>query len=313
MMAQHGRYTASAMAEGKLMLYITAYGDIYRSTDFGGSFTLAYTGSGGYKGNAWINCSDDGKYCVASRGGTSEYLYLSSDYGVTWGTTSITTGQQGYSNISGNGMYIVCANSGNLYISSNYGSSFSTSRTALGFYDIAISFDGSVIAMNSAGNIVYSKNYGSTWSTATNSIPSINEARGISITSDGTHVVFNITEYLISQFDLCDLDVSNGSITTLTTSPAGQTFYGSVYSYDRTYTYSMLYDGTNTYIITAGAPNYTTFYTGTLINYSAYIKTSKNGTYILTSISEVQKSSNNGSSFTTVSTGGSAACINKGL
>ena len=117
-----------------------------------------------------IAVSDDGKHQIV---GTSEYIYVSNDYGVTWINRGAFV-DLGYPyskvDISANGQYqIVLLSQLNISISSDYGENWKVISPIALWFSIAISSDGQMIVGVEAGNIHVSLNQGQTW-TITNII-----------------------------------------------------------------------------------------------------------------------------------------------
>jgi len=199
-------------------------------------YALAGTGTNLYKsingGANWSNVSyfngnDIGVVCVSSTGqymlvsaypleNNTETLYLSSDYGISWSSIASTTSGFSSFDISDNGQYIVYVIvNGQLYISNNYGSSFSTSGSpgVTNWRSVAISSNGQYITAVSFGNAIWvSSNYGASY---TSKSYSPNHWAAVVISSSGQYqvaggdTIYRSTNYG-STWTNTGISVSNG-------------------------------------------------------------------------------------------------------
>jgi hypothetical protein len=173
-------------------------------------YALAGTGTNLYKstngGANWSNVSyfnsnSIGVVCVSSTGqymlvsayplsGSTTTLYLSSDYGINWSSIASTTSGFASFDISDNGQYIVYVIvNGQLYISNNYGSSFSTSGSpgVTNWRSVAMSSSGQYITAVSFNNAIWvSSNYGASY---TSKSYSTNHWAAVVISSSGQYQV----------------------------------------------------------------------------------------------------------------------------
>lgn len=127
----------------------------------------------------------DGKYQVLAV--NSDYLYMSSDYGVTWNqlTTDATRTWQCVG-ISSTGQYITAgAFGGYLYVSSDYGVTFNA-KTIYSFWrSVKISASGQYQIACGQGYIYRSTNYGVTW----NSVASPSTTYWLDISGTGQYQI----------------------------------------------------------------------------------------------------------------------------
>ena len=159
--------------DGKYVL-CTAYGGvspIFLSTNYGVSFTdISNSFLTGTKANRFqCTISPNGKYMFST--GNSASAYYSTDYGATWAEVTNAAGRM-YA-LSYSGKYVVKCTSettNNIYISSNYGSTYTPVFTGSSRpypYFAAMSGTGQVIATceHTASGVKISKNFGKTWTT----------------------------------------------------------------------------------------------------------------------------------------------------
>ena len=182
-----GQYQV-ATADGGLVLIV--------SSNFGVSWT-----NSGIQAN-WTSAaiSSSGQYQVccsrSDAGGTpgqfSSYIYISSNYGVSWSIISgSTSGKPNWYGIaiSSSGQYIsACVNGGAIYTSSNYGQTITavTSTSSNAWYSIAMSSSGQYqTACVNGGAIYTSSDYGNTWSQISST--SGNNWWEVSISSSGQY------------------------------------------------------------------------------------------------------------------------------
>jgi hypothetical protein len=155
-------------ADGKYQTastYNSPFGYLYTSDNYGHTWTQIPTNEISIQK---IAMSSDGKIQIFVRYTTSEYS-ISIDYGKTWtnGTVNSTSGVKGVA-ISSDGKYITIVGAGGndrIYISSNYGSSW-TSIGSIGTWNsVAMSADGKIQAAVAGGTgyVYISNNYGNTW------------------------------------------------------------------------------------------------------------------------------------------------------
>jgi hypothetical protein len=157
-------------ASGQYMMAVPGYsgstisGYIYISSNYGQTWTQTTQSFSGTGGNGAV-VSGTGQYMLYVYNSVS---YLSSTYGQTWSALSLAS--PGAIAISYSGQYIVISNgSSGVYISSNYGVSFSTNTTPTSSFYISMTSSGQYVFINTYNNgtIYLSTNYGATFSTVT--------------------------------------------------------------------------------------------------------------------------------------------------
>jgi hypothetical protein len=150
----------SSSSSGQYLAAVRTNGYIYVSNNYGisGSWTDRNT----TVSTTWgcITTSSSGQYMAAGVGSLTGYIYLSSDYGVTWAqSTSVITFWNGITS-SSSGQYLAAGtNDGKIYISSNSGVTWNQSSNApvtTSYYSISSSSSGQYIYAGSAGGTPYS-------------------------------------------------------------------------------------------------------------------------------------------------------------
>jgi hypothetical protein len=187
--------------------YLTIYGDILTSSDYGENWVERFPAGTGTKNWNCVASNSDGTFLMACY--SPGRLYTSSDSGVTWtertpagaankSWASITSDFDG-SNLA------VCVNGGRIYTSSDFGVTWIERRPAGnvdgGWCSISLDSDGSNILVVDASNKVYtSSNFGASWTLRTPSIP----ARVWTSTAsneDGSRLVVCSTTRLYTSLD----------------------------------------------------------------------------------------------------------------
>jgi hypothetical protein len=136
-MSDTGLYQVFVTATNPQSVDISIPSRLYLSSTSGTSFSqiiqLPYTDDNNYLIFGGVSMSSDGKYITASvldQDGNFQYIYISSDIGVTWtkiyndntGSQINVTGQYaGFLNINYSGQYQMLAGTDKLYINNNYG------------------------------------------------------------------------------------------------------------------------------------------------------------------------------------------------
>ena len=159
-MSASGQYMM--IAPGYSVSTISAY--IYISSNYGQTWTQT-THSLLISGVSGAAISGTGQYMSYIY---NDVAYLSSTYGQSWSTLSLASAA-GVA-ISYSGQYIVIGyGSLGVYVSSNYGVSFSTNTTPVSPFNISMSSSGQYVFINrySNGTIYLSTNYGATFSIVT--------------------------------------------------------------------------------------------------------------------------------------------------
>ncbi len=171
---------------------------IFTSSDYGKKWNLASTLQGV---QVYLSISLTGQYQKVISAGDS--IYSSSDYGATW--SRLDDGSDLYYSIQGfptasiamsyNGQYQVIV-SETIYISSNYGTSFSTvfipgdPFADRNWIDVDISSEGAtIVAIDNGGKVYRSTNYGSTWAIVGDDDLNVDKLwRNVSISGDGRYM-----------------------------------------------------------------------------------------------------------------------------
>ena len=174
-----GSYWGSAMSASGQYILVANTTTVWLSSNY---LPMNLTSTFSYSGytsvlsvtstNNAIAMSASGQYCVFAytASSTTGGIYLSSNYGVTWALVSGTNFPWTSVSISSSGQYITACCNGtlnNIYISSNWGSSFVLPTTSLSAITnwvsvkVSASAQWQVACANTA--IYYSSNYGVTW------------------------------------------------------------------------------------------------------------------------------------------------------
>jgi hypothetical protein len=154
--------------------------------------------------------SASGQYCIATVNAGA--IYISSNYGVTWTSTTRSVTSQARCAISGSGQYMIaCSGVGGgaapIYLSNNYGSTWISVGPTLVWYSCAMSTSGQYMyAGTSSATAVYvSSNYGQTWtpvtvhSSATQSFSIVCSASGQYVcTTDTSQYIYYSSNYGLS-------------------------------------------------------------------------------------------------------------------
>ena len=179
-------------SSGQFMVIASSNG-IYYSSNYGQSFTN-WTDS---NTNTWnsVAISSDGKTSVAIRATSPTTVWKTENYGQTWTQIYSNPSSISFGTISCSDdiKYILLSlaqsQSGNMYLSNNYGSSFAALASGTGlssstYFRTSISSSGMyMLAACNTGNVFSSINYGQTW-TQTN-LPS-SFYYGVSISTNGS-------------------------------------------------------------------------------------------------------------------------------
>jgi hypothetical protein len=180
---------------------VSRYGgfDVFRSSDYGITWenvTNEYIGSNGSQ----IAVSDDGSTIVITQ--YQGYIWISRDFGNSW-DKKVDVVSRDFPNfyspgggnwtqveVSATGQRIVVSEYKHLYISNDFGQTFSSGRDVTGdnILDCGMSDDGSVILIGTNGAGVFiSKDYGASFSAVT-SLPSGNWFT-VAVSGDGNHLL----------------------------------------------------------------------------------------------------------------------------
>jgi len=154
----------------------SVYG-LYRSTNYGSSFTKLYPSTCANPRAYHPDCSDDGQYVLCSRRDYPAQIWKSNDYGASWSyiTMGVTPTTHGYCAVSTDGKYQYVLARNYLFYSTDYGANWSyslLSMTGSGYLaspKTFVSRDGSKLFMGEYNSLhaIYSSDYGQTWSSIT--------------------------------------------------------------------------------------------------------------------------------------------------
>jgi hypothetical protein len=144
------------------------------SSNYGATFT-AYYGAyySGTGSRTSVAISQNGaviQYVACSSSTNNSWRYLSTNYGSSFSSGGLSTNQLFYDvSISTTGQYILIVNygtatTGNLFVSNNTGSSFTSRSTAGGGIYCGMTGDGSIMQVSANTSIIYSTNNGVNWS-----------------------------------------------------------------------------------------------------------------------------------------------------
>lgn len=171
--------TASAISsDGKYQLLGVSSEYLYKSSDYGVTWGVAYNSYTKYYIDCAISSTGQYQYALAS---TGIYLIRSTDYGATW-TDSVA--YMGYNfgtsiSCSSNGQYVIVTRNnttGSVLVSSNYGVSFTSITSTVnkywehgacdytGQYMIAV---GRLDANSTTSHVIYSSDYGASFTYST--------------------------------------------------------------------------------------------------------------------------------------------------
>jgi hypothetical protein len=165
-MSNDGKYVLCTPYSGASPAYLsTNYGVTF--TDISNSLLIA---GGTNSARFQPSMSGTGKYMFSPGNPAVSSAYYSTDYGANWVRDTVSPGRM-YA-LSYSGKYVVkciAETTNNIYISSNYGSTYTTFFTGSSQpypYFAAISSTGQVIATcsHTASGVKISKNFGKTWS-----------------------------------------------------------------------------------------------------------------------------------------------------
>ena len=200
-MSSDGKYQTAFNQNSGVLSMSTDYGQTWSDNSLAGWWNS-------------VAISGDGKYQTAVSKVGNAYIYVSSDYGITW-TAMTDAGSRYWSAvaISGDGKYQTAVSydySGNIFTSSDYGLTWAANPGpgSRRWVNIAMSSDGKYqTAVGQNSNIYVSSDYGVTWNPRDSVRPYWESALGMS--SDGMIQTASAWlpdgyEYLFTSFDYGD-------------------------------------------------------------------------------------------------------------
>ena len=167
--------------------------------------------------------SSSGQYmtCTPSYG-VASYVYISSNYGQNWvpSTLYLTTADNAFSaSMSGSGQYQIVSSNTKIYLSTNYGVSWSVAATVSGnITGSAVSGNGQYMTVSGNGYINVSSNYGQSWIQTTNT-----GAYGIGFMSQSGQYQIVGNNSAASIY----VSINYGQSFTTVTTPSGTSFFAS--------------------------------------------------------------------------------------
>ena len=162
-----------------------------------------------------VGMSADGKYQFADS--YESGLFYSVDYGANWNIMAEypTGGVLKSISVSSTGQYVTVAEDSQIYISSNFGASWTQKETTKNWYSVAISGNGQIqlASLYNQGQIYISTDFGNTW------VPK-GTARiwcgGVAISSNGQYITGSVFNGQIYTYNSADSGLSS-AITSLST------------------------------------------------------------------------------------------------
>lgn len=155
----------------------------------------------------------------------NDYLYISNDYGVTWSPIAFSS-TWSHVSCSSDGKYILATDTTRTYLSSDYGATWTNLTGNYAMsFQTAMSYDGKYMYRLYSSTLYYSSNYGATWS-STYASPS-----GVRCSADGKYVIVHNYDYSNKTIILSsDYGANFSSYIT----PPGIEQYGGIYGVDIT-------------------------------------------------------------------------------
>lgn len=158
-----GYFTVYISYSGKYMLIPTYTDKMYKSTDFGTSFSVAFASS---RPNYYFFSQDETYHGYIS---STNRLNISSNSGTNFAIPSALDSVSIISAaFSQDGKYQLAISSTNIYVSSNLGVTYTSILGGLtGLSTVAMSLDGKYMFVNSSTSLRYSSDFGVTWNIST--------------------------------------------------------------------------------------------------------------------------------------------------
>lgn len=324
-----GQYMAMASSELRNETSSSRGGGIFVSSNYGATWTFrAFIEYWGF-----ISMSDNGQYMIAMP--NYGQAYMSSDYGVNWsmitstvsyggGTLSVGYGAFNGVAISGDGQYMMIINylSGSpaprvLFVSSNYGASWSVSKVFDYNFEtpkgVDVSSNGAYMYIAKNGEVLRSTNYGTSWISVTGFDSNI-DVHDVKCVADGSKVIAAKTElyfgintqkpnYLMTSNDYgstwSNVTSGSGALKSWSTCEINTSNSGTGYGICDTRDVSLVL--TNTYIGKTNASSFSDLTSAGFRIWTKSISNSDNGQYVIAgAYNGLFLSSNYGSTFTQI-------------
>jgi hypothetical protein len=146
------------------------------SSDYGATFTAYYGAyqTARFAGRLSVAMSQNGAvicYVAVDGLNNNSWRYTSTNYGASFAYGGLSTNQLFYDvSMSSTGQYIILVNkgtavTGNLFVSSNYGSSYTSRSTLGGGVYSGMTEDGTIMQVSGSQGTYYSTNFGVNWNT----------------------------------------------------------------------------------------------------------------------------------------------------
>jgi hypothetical protein len=197
---------------GSIVYAAVASVGIYRSVNYGANWTLVMANTSTW---ASIACSDSGTTVIAGAtlsttdgysglGLVSGYVWLSTNSGGNWTSSSAQTGNYVAVASDSTGQYLVVGASGgsnyycNVFSSSNFGASFTTRACPTGYQLVNLASDstGSILYLAAfEGYIFRSSNYGASWVKETDITLTQSDYVPLALNDNATLVVVGNNQY----------------------------------------------------------------------------------------------------------------------
>jgi len=158
-----GYFTVYISYSGKYMFIPTYTDKMYKSTDFGASFSVAFAS---LRPAYYFFSQDDTYHGYIS---STSRLNISSNSGTSFAIPSaLSSVSIVYAAFSQDGKYQLAISSTNIYVSSNLGVTYTSILSGLtGLNTVAMSLDGKYMFVNSSTSLRYSSDFGVTWNVST--------------------------------------------------------------------------------------------------------------------------------------------------
>ena len=154
----------SLSSTGQYQTAVVNGGFVYRSTNYGATWTQTSAGPGEAQSWNQVSISATGQYQTVVYGDINGGgVVISNDYGVTWTNTTPQTNTWVSVSISATGQYQAILNNSAIYISNNFGNTWKNTFNGSGIYIVSMSATGQYIVTSNFTNRYISSDYGNTW------------------------------------------------------------------------------------------------------------------------------------------------------